>query len=305
VLGNCYDRLGQDARAEACYGTCVALMPDFPWAHFNRGLALLRQHEHEQALLHFDEALRLKPHLTEALVNRALARQGLGHYSEAIADLTRALDLGAPETRLYFLRARLREKVKDVDGARRDYEEGLRREPADEKSWIARGLARLNREPQAALADFTQALKINPRSVAALQNSAHVLAEKLNQPEAALAMMEKAVACAPESGSARSGRGVLLARLGRRDAACRDAEDALLRDASPARRYQVACIYALTSVQEADDRPRALQLLAAAVRQGYGLDLLERDHDLDPLRTLPEFHRLVEAARALRANPAP
>src|SRR5207244_579386 len=29
VLGNCCDRLGMDARAEASYATCVALKPDF------------------------------------------------------------------------------------------------------------------------------------------------------------------------------------------------------------------------------------------------------------------------------------
>jgi tetratricopeptide (TPR) repeat protein len=200
------------------------------------------------------------------------------------------------------MRSRLKERTGDKVGSQRDFEEGMRREPSDEKSWVARGLARLNREPQQALADFEQALKINPRSTAALQNQAHVLAEKLNRSADALAAMERAVASAPESGAARSGRGVLRARLGQRDVALRDAEDALLLDASAARQYQVACIYALTSVREPDDRPRALELLAAAVRQGYGLDLIDGDQDLDALRKLPAFRRLAEAARALRAT---
>lgn len=244
--------------------------------------------------------MKLKPDLGEALFNRALARQGLGQDKEAIADLTLALEKGFPETRTYFLRSRLKEKIGDKEGARRDLEEGLKRQPSDPNSWVARGLARLKREPEKALEDFEQALKMNPRYYPALQNKAHVLAEKLNKPEEALRAIDQAVESAPESGTARSGRGVVHARLGHWDDARKDAEAALLLDAGAERQYQVACIYALTSAAEPDDRPRALQLLAAALRQGYGLDLIDADTDLDPLRRLPEFRRLVEAARALR-----
>jgi hypothetical protein len=99
---------------------------------------------------------------------------------------------------------------------------------------------------------------------------------------------------------------VLYARLGQREPALRDAEETLARDASPPRLYQVACIYALTSRQEPDDRLRAFPLLSAALRQGFGFELLDGDHDLDPIRDEAEFRRLVQAARALRpAAPLP
>jgi hypothetical protein len=99
----------------------------------------------------------------------------------------------------------------------------------------------------------------------------------------------------PDSGLARSGRGILLARLGCRADALRDAEDSLLLDASAARHYQAACIYAVTSATETNDQTRALQLLAMALKQDYGRDLLLTDHDLDPLRKLAEFRRLVSS----------
>ena len=70
-------------------------------------------------------------------------------------------------------------------------------------------------------------------------------------------------------------------------------------DASPPRLYQVACIYALTSKQQPDDRLQAFQLLSSALRKGYGFQYLEIDTDLDPLRPLPEFRRLTDAARRL------
>jgi hypothetical protein len=52
----------------------------------------------------------------------------------------------------------------------------------------------------------------------------------------------------------------------------------------------------LTSPDRASDAIQALALLAGALRDGYGHDLLATDHDLDPLRAGAEFRRLSAAA---------
>src|SRR5262249_26328178 len=148
------------------------------------------------------------------------------------------------------------------------HEEGLRREPRDEQSWLARGVARLADDPQGALADFEAALQLNPRSRVALENKAHVLAERLGRPDEAVAVLDRAIGWHPDYVLARAGRGVLLARQGKRDAALREAEEALRRERTPAAAYQVAGIYALTSRQQAADRVQAYRLLAAALMSG-------------------------------------
>lgn len=162
---------------------------------------------------------------------------------------------------------------------------------------MARGYANLAIDPKAALADFDEALRRNPGSALALQNKAHVLAEKMGRTKEAIDVLNRAVELYPESSQARGGRGVLFARLGERDRALRDAEETLARDASPLRVYQVACIYALTSRSQPADREQAFQLLGSAVRKGYGVKLLESDPDLNPLRQLPEFQRLLASTR--------
>ena len=53
-----------------------------------------------------------------------------------------------------------------------------RREPTDEKSWLARALARAKKDPKAALDDIAKALELNPRSYQALQNIAYVLGDE-------------------------------------------------------------------------------------------------------------------------------
>jgi serine/threonine protein kinase/Flp pilus assembly protein TadD len=303
ALGNCHDNLTQDAEAVACYSASMGLRPKFPWSYFNRGLVYLRQQNLKQAAADFDQVIQLRPDVADAYINRALARLGLGDYAKAIDDLTRALDLGAPYTRVYFMRARVRDKAGDRDGARRDWEEGLRQEPTDEKSWVARGMARLAKDPEGARADFEKALELNPRSLAALQNVAHVLS-KLDRNEEAVKVLNTTVRLHPDYVPAQIGRGVLLARLGRREAAHKDAEEVLLRDNKPPTLYQAACIYALTSRTEATDRREAYHLLASALWKGYGLDLAEKDKDLEPVRNEPEFRKLVEGARAFYASAA-
>jgi tetratricopeptide (TPR) repeat protein len=300
-LGNCNDELGDEVRSVVCYSVCLALDARAFEAYFNRGLAYLRQQNFKAALADFDHGVAQRPELPEPYLNRALARQGLGQFKSAIEDLSTALDKPNAPTRIYFMRARVRARAGDRAGADRDRAEGLRATPADEKSWIARGLARLADDPQGALADFEEALAFNSRSRSALQNKAHVLAEKLNRSDDAVAALDQAVALFPDYLPALVGRGVLHARRGQRDLALADAKQVLERQPSGLVRYQAACIYALTSRSHPADRQEALKLLIESLRQGFGIDLLSQDTDLDPLRQLPEFQRLAAAAEAWQA----
>lgn len=302
VLGHCHAVLGEQERAVACYGTSIALWPEFSRTYYLRGRAYLDLGNFEEAQADFDETIRLQPKDTDAYLHRALVRLRLKNAAGAMDDLNQALDLGARFTRIYFVRAEARLQLGDREGARRDREEGLQREPQDEQSWIVRGLARLEgKDAAGALADFEQALKLNPASRDALQNKAHVLSEHRGGTEQSIQVLDRAVALYPDYVPARAGRGVLLARLGRREAALQDAEESLRRDTTPANLYQVAGIYALTSQQKEEDRLQAFQLLSAALRHDYGFDLIANDPDLDPIRNRPEFGRLVQAAQALRS----
>jgi eukaryotic-like serine/threonine-protein kinase len=303
LLGVCYDSLGQGNDAIACYGTCLALAPDSPWASFNRGLAQLRLGRAAQAEADLDRVIALRPAMIEAYCNRALARMALKKYDDAIKDLDEALALGADPTYVLFLRADARQRAGDHSGARKDREEGMRHEPTDEKGWLARGYARLGSDPKGALADFDQALRLNPRSLAALQNKAHVLS-KLGRDREAVAVLDKVVEVYPDFIRGRAGRAVLRARLKQRAAAHDDVEECLTRDKTPLTTYQLAGVYALTSKDEPADRKEAFRLLSSALRRGCGFDLLESDKDLDPIRDSREFKKLVEAAQAIRAAPA-
>jgi serine/threonine protein kinase/predicted Zn-dependent protease len=302
-LGLCAAGRSRSQEAIARFDTSLALWPQFYGSYYQRGRSHADLREPAQAVADFDTVLRLQPDFLPAYFDRALARLKTKDAAGALADLNHLIDAGPPQTRVFFARAEVRTGLGDAEGASRDRAEGLRREPGDEISWVVRGVHRLGPDPSGALSDFEEALKLNPRSLPALEDKAHVLAERLGRTADAVAVLSRVVELYPERASARASRGVLQARLGQREAALADAEEALRLDVEPATKYQVAGIYALTSRTNPDDRDRAFQLLSAALRAGYGFDLLASDPDLEPIRARPEFQRLVDAARALQPTP--
>jgi tetratricopeptide (TPR) repeat protein len=230
----------------------------------------------------------------------------LGDFAAAEADLTAALGCGDATARLYFLRASVRDRLQNADGATADRAAGLARTPTDELSWVSRAEVRTAADPTAALADVEAALKLNPLSAPALQLKAHLLSEHLNRPDDALRVLDQVVTAYPDAAVFRAGRGVMLARRGQYEAARRDARDALLRDGKAPNLYQVGCILALTSADRRDDRAEAVRLVWQALKTGYGLEYVDTDPDLNPIRDDAEFARVVKAAKALHAtSPAP
>jgi len=303
-LGNCCERLARYSRAASCYTACIALKPDFHGWYFNRGLIYLRQKEYALACSDFDEAIRLTAGHVEARINRAIARLGMNRCAEAIDDLANALARGHEDARVHFLLAQAWEKLNDSARAESERIQGLQIPPADEAAWVARAVVRAGTDPASAIEDLDGALVCNAYYLPALESKAHLLSERLGRTAEAVQVLDRAVAIYPENGSLVAARGVLLARQSRTEPARCDAKSALALDPSPAIQYQVAGIYALLSRQESDDRHRAIALLAAALRSGYGSELIASDQDLDPIRSCRQFQELLQALRSLRPEGA-
>jgi serine/threonine protein kinase/Flp pilus assembly protein TadD len=304
LSGNACFALHDYSGAEAAFSACIPLRPDSYRAYYQRGICRLNLGKFEPAREDFDYVLQLKPDALAAVVSRALTWQGEGKLPEALADLTRAIDLGFPETRVYFMRAEIHEKLGNRQDAERDRREGLERMPTDPRSWVARGVARIDREPEEALEDFRSALALNPREFAAWRNVAHTLSERLGRPQEAIEALDRLLQMTADDPGAWAGRGVLLARKGRADAARADAQQALAirRDALTV--YQAACIEALASKDNGEAVQRALPLLAESLLKQMDLaELALADPDLERLRPSQAFRNLIAAARFLVAAP--
>lgn len=298
LLGDTHAGLAQLERAEECFSTSAALLPESYMSLHHRGLCRMDLRDYDSALEDFDAVLNVRPDLPPCLLNRALAHAALGNPREAIADFTKALESGATPTRIFFLRARSYEKIGDAKSAAEDRATGLRLTPTDEESWIARGYARLAGDPEGALADFRQALSQNPHSLSALQNIVHVTADRLDRPEEALSSLNRMLEIDDTNLFALAGRAVLLARQGRRKEAIADVQRLLRASKEPTHLFQVACALSHTSVINEGDAAKGLLMLNRAVLQDPRLLVrAQTDPDLQQLRENPGFQALMTAAK--------
>lgn len=91
-------------------------------AHVNRGVILLRRSEAANALSDFDRAIQLIPDIGEAYVDRGAALILLRNYADAIAAITRGIELNTDDPHeAYFNRALAHEGRGDIQAAYNDF----------------------------------------------------------------------------------------------------------------------------------------------------------------------------------------
>ena len=137
--------------------------------------------QHDAAIRDYSEAIRLDPAFGEAILNRGITLAGTSRCADAIADFTRAIELfGVPgsgsgsgsgsEAAIAFVdRGVCYEKSGRDDLAVQDYSAHLELEPRSQYGLELRGaLYFRTRQYDRSLADFAQALVVNPSSPTAL-----------------------------------------------------------------------------------------------------------------------------------------
>ena len=291
---------GRPDDAEALLTSAIALQPENAEAWYQRGVCRVNRGRYEDAVQDFSQVLELKPSSDAARISRAICRQHLGDFQAALSDLNDAIEHGFPETRVYFLRAAVHGDLQDIAAADKDKAEGLSRTPTDERSWVARGLAQLPQKPDLAMADFQEALRLNPASHDAFRNMSMVLSEYLRDADQSIRVLTDAMTHHPQDAYLWAGRGVLHARGGRRDAAIQDAADARKRSKEPLVVYMVSCIYALTAKGHPEDAAVALPLLAESLLGDMSLaKVAASDSDLQAIQTQPAFDAILQATKIL------
>jgi tetratricopeptide (TPR) repeat protein len=96
----------------------------------NRGVLKLRKADWNQARHDFDSALKLKPDLGEAYVNRGAAAIGQKRYAESLPDINKGLELGVEEpAKAYYNRALAYEGLEDAKSAYFDYQKAIEISP--------------------------------------------------------------------------------------------------------------------------------------------------------------------------------
>ncbi|HEX5378407.1 MAG TPA: tetratricopeptide repeat protein [Phenylobacterium sp.] len=97
----------------------------------NRGVLKLRRGSYVEATRDFNQAVRIKPDMGEAYVNRGAAAVGQRLYAQSLDDLNKGLELGVKEpAKVYYNRALAYEGMDDPKSAYFDYQKALEIDPA-------------------------------------------------------------------------------------------------------------------------------------------------------------------------------
>ena len=111
-----------------------------PEAYYNRAMAWLELGDPEQALADLDAALRLDPEDAEAWNMRAIVEAERGNYERALRDIERAIERGHPSG--FVNRATILERAGRLREALASLDQAMEDRPGDAMVWAKRGLLR-------------------------------------------------------------------------------------------------------------------------------------------------------------------
>ncbi len=177
--GNAYIQTGQFELGIADYSHVIAKNPSLAQGWYNRGTAFVAARQYERAIADLTEAIRLKPDEARAYCNRGMSYLRKSHYERALADLNAGIEKDGTIALCYYARGDLSlhtEKYQDAVG---DLTRGLRLKPTVE-GYIQRAAAHERLcETDNALADYKEALRLDPRSNAARAGAQRLSAQDI------------------------------------------------------------------------------------------------------------------------------
>ena len=145
----------------ALWQDTLAKNPDSWIAHHNLALHYMELGEQEQALEHFDEAIRCKPRAAESYTGRGLAQARRGALARALEDLDRAVELNPIYPLARLNRGHLLVEVMRFEAAIQDLSVFLDANPDHAPAYVSRGRARLGLgDAMRACEDWGQACRL-------------------------------------------------------------------------------------------------------------------------------------------------
>ncbi len=326
--------------AAAAFRKAVGLDPTFTVAHYNLGLALLRQEDYEDAIHAFTSAVRLKPEYADAWFHMGLARMSLQEFEDAAIALTNALRFrpGNPAIRYRLGQALWKmERWKEVVDV---WEALLFDSPGHPsiprihdglpKAYYNLGTDRQVRgDAEGAAAAYGEALRLDPVSVPTLRNLGLLRREQGDHQEA-IELFERGLEIDPDNASMTMALAVsctaaqrfthsdsLLNRLLSRGALVHDARVALAQNRIASGDVVGGLRHAQEAVRLRPNSVRSLLVLAfvhehnaAGERYGDGYEeaaamgVYEQALTIDPQSSTVHFNIGVLHAKARRWDEA-
>jgi protein O-mannosyl-transferase len=218
---------GQTDEAILQFQQALRLKPDFAEAHCGLGTALTQQGRLDEAIRHLQEALRLQPGYANAHHNLGNALGKRGRIDEAIQEYREAIHLAPESAEAFYNLGNALCKQGQIDEAISQYQRVLRLKPNDTLIRNALGLALAkNGCLDEAIPQYREALRLEPDQTDARYNLANALLRKGKLVEA-IAQYQEALRLKPDDPDLHNNFGLALWRGGRNQEALAQFQAAL------------------------------------------------------------------------------
>jgi tetratricopeptide (TPR) repeat protein len=222
--------LVQDGRLDEAvrhYEEAIRLAPAYPEIHFNLADALVKMRRTPEAIKEYEEALRLSPDYAAAHANLGTALVATGRPAEAIPHFEQALRVKPDLADAHYGLGFAFEEMGLPAAAMVQYRDALRVDPTNIEAHyhLANGLANGGRMAE-AIEQYEEALRLRPNYAEVHANLGLALAGEGRLPEA-LNHLARALQLKPDYAEAHADLGFALARAGRLPEAVREYRTAL------------------------------------------------------------------------------
>ncbi len=213
--------------SETLFRHALAVTKDNWAAHINLGNALGTKGQLDEAISHFQEALRLKPFQADACISLGVALDRKGQTEEAIRQFREALRLQPDRADVHYNLGNALAQRGQTDEAIRQFKEALRLEShnADTHNNLGMAFARQGQTDEAIL-QFQEALRLKPDNANA-HNNLGVVRGRKGQVDEAISQYQLALRLKPDWAEAHFNLGNALGRKGQTDEAISQFQEAL------------------------------------------------------------------------------
>lgn len=175
-----------------------------------RGIARQTLHDDSAAVADYAVGLTMLPEDKTFLLNKAVAEQTLERYDDCEASYRRILDIYPSYDRAYLGRAQLRLARADTLAALADVDRCIECNKANADAYVLRSDIRMRHlnDPDSALLDMNEAIKLQPREAGYFINRAY-LKYKLDDYFGSMADYDYAIQLDPDNLTAHLNRGLL------------------------------------------------------------------------------------------------
>lgn len=205
---------GEFQEAVDCFSRAIKLRPDVAAGYRFRAYAYLELGDRVRALNDLDQAIRLKPDDVQAHADRAAELFAQKQYDLAIADCDRVLKQDAARAPMLGLRGRCHAARGDSESALRDFAGAIEGDPENAPRYLLwRAELRLECEDfAAAREDCDHAVRLDQANAEA-HHLLGMIEQQDENPEAAIAEFSEALRIDPAHAWARLGRAICRLEL--------------------------------------------------------------------------------------------